>query len=194
MRQEPHAEHTVTEAHVSAIVLLATLLIYQPSGGDCKVRLESRPVSQAHDIAVDVALVNVGTSLCVVFPHWFATDRGATVVPRGWLRIEVTGPTGRLSAAATGVPIEDDRLRVPSVSDFLILAPGQFWGMRVDLSRGAWAVAWPKVNGQFTIAARVEIAGQDWLRGQGITKNDPPTSQFVEGSFKAAPITITLHQ
>jgi hypothetical protein len=181
----------------SVAAVMAALAMTIGSQNECEVRLDARPVAEADEPAarrtIDVAIVNVGTSYCVLFPRWFPEDRGNTVVPRGWLRIEVVSRDGRaLPAAPTAHGPEDERLREPSVRDFLVLGPGHLWGMRVNLSEGPWAVVWPLSGGTFIVRATTQISGQDWLRERKLLETDPPLRRFIQGTFAARPIEVVV--
>jgi hypothetical protein len=178
------------------IMLLVALTLSSPASA-CDVRLELSPVSSTASSSgtlLDARLVNVGSTFCVMYPHWEPTDRGATVLPRGWLALKVSDETGH-ELQKRPLPKSqhyEGRLREPAARDFLILQPGHMWGIRLDLASPPWGYKFVR-PGEYTVTASLVIGGQDWLKARGLEKEaDPPAAHFIQGNFHAVPVTLVV--
>lgn len=153
---------------VFSFVLLSAPPV-QPSESEvpCLFLLSTRELFPTHEPhQVTVIVENCGEEYLVLLPNFIPDAGGTSNEPRTKISFAIRDEEGRL-VELVGV-WEEAKLKMPDPTDFLILAPGHFYGLNVQLDEGAFAHDFRQA-GSVRITVRLRSTARSWLSERKIS-------------------------
>lgn len=141
--------------------------------------------------AIDVRLVNCGAGYIVVPRRIIPARSGVVPEPWGVLTFELFVDGSTEPAKYFGAPTED-KTRLPTQSDYIILPPSHFYGAKILLSDGPFGYAIGKA-GTYRIRAAYKTDAREWVEKK-IQKGslDFETARIFSGNIQSKEIVLSI--